>query len=159
MSMPMTAFEGRAGGSSGGAPASPARMAWMAWMARMAWMAPMARRGLGALTARGALHTLVWALALPLLPACAPVVVKALPSLDCPVPAERLAARCAAPVAVADGSNYGQALQAWAVDRKALADCRDREALLISTVQACQAAIAQHNAQLRALEQQGNAGR
>lgn len=142
--MPRTAIEGGAGGPWGGARTRPARML------------RMARRRLGALTERG---LLVWALALPLLPACAPVVVQALPSLDCPVPAERLAARCAAPVPVADGSNYGQALQAWAVDRKALADCRDREALLISTVQACQAAIAQHNAQLRTLEQQGNAGR
>lgn len=141
MSMPSTAWEGGVAGASGGTLASPAQMA---------------RRALGAPRARG---LLVWALALPLLPACAPVVVKALPSLECPVPAERLAARCAAPVPVADGSNYGQALQAWAVDRKALADCRDREALLISTVQACQAAIAQHNAQLRTLEQQGNAGR
>lgn len=99
------------------------------------------------------------AAAVLLLPGCAATVVKALPTLDCPVAAELLSARCAAPAPVADGIDYGTVLQIAQQDRKALADCRAREAALVGSVQACQQAIARYNAQLAEIERQTNAGR
>lgn len=92
-----------------------------------------------------------------LLPGCAATVVKALPTLDCPVTPDLLSARCAAPAPVADGINYGDVLQIAQRDRKALADCRAREAALIDSVQACQQAIARYNAQLAEIERNVNA--
>lgn len=97
--------------------------------------------------------------AVSLLPGCAATVVKALPTMDCPVAAELLSARCASPLPVADGIDYGTVLQIAQQDRKALADCRAREAALIGSVQACQQAIARYNAQLAEIERNANAGK
>lgn len=94
-----------------------------------------------------------------LLPGCAATVVKALPTLDCPVAAELLTARCAAPAPVADGIDYGTVLQIAQRDRKALADCRAREAALIGSVQACQQAIARYNQAVAESERAVNAPR
>lgn len=94
-----------------------------------------------------------------LLPGCAATVVKALPTLDCPVAPELLQARCAASAPVADGINYGQVLQIAQQDRKALADCAAREAALVNSVQACQQAIARYNQALADSERAVNAPR
>lgn len=94
-----------------------------------------------------------------LLSGCAATVVKPLPTMACPVAPELLVARCAAPAAVADGINYGQALQISQQDRKALADCGAREAALIRSVQACQQAIERYNQALADSERAVNAAR
>ncbi|MEK8049288.1 hypothetical protein AACH10_03460 [Ideonella sp. DXS22W] len=94
-----------------------------------------------------------------LLPGCAATVVKALPTLDCPVAPELLQARCAAPAPLADGINYGQVLQIAQQDRKALADCGAREAALVQSVQACRQAIARYNQAVADSERAVNAPR
>ncbi len=94
-----------------------------------------------------------------LLPGCAATVVKPLPTMACPVAPELLVARCAAPAPVADGINYGQALQIAQQDRKALADCAAREGALIRSVMACQQAIERYNQAVAESERAINAPR
>ena len=81
--------------------------------------------------------------------------VKLLPEpLDCPVPAELLAQRCAEPQAVADGATYEQVLRAGGQDRDALRRCALHDQTVVQALRACNAAIARHREALRAINEQ-----
>ena len=84
-------------------------------------------------------------LLLALLGACAPTVPVVVKPIDCPVSAEVLARRCAAPQAIADGISYGEVLQSYQLDRKSLRDCSAHDQLLAEMILACQATIKAYN--------------
>lgn len=88
---------------------------------------------------------------LAVLSGCAPTLPVVVQPITCPVAAEVLARRCAAPQTIADGATYGEVLQAHQLDRKALRDCAAHDQLLAETIQQCQAAIQAYNDRLTEL--------
>jgi len=87
-------------------------------------------------------------LALLALSACAPTVPVVVQPIDCPVSAELLASRCAAPQAIANGATYGTVLLAHQLDRKALRDCAAHDQLLADMILRCQSTIRDYNQRL-----------
>ena len=87
-------------------------------------------------------------MSLAALSACAPTVPVVVQPIDCPVSAELLASRCAAPQALANGATYGSVLQAHQLDRKALRDCAAHDQLLAEMILRCQATIRDYNQRL-----------
>lgn len=90
---------------------------------------------------------------------CGSTVVKPVPPMDCPVAAELLQPRCAAPQHVSAGLDYGQVLQIAQQDRAALADCQARELQLVRSIQACQHAISRYNHAVATAASAANAGK
>ena len=84
-------------------------------------------------------------LAAAALAGCSGTLVKPVLPMECPVAAELLQTRCAAPQKVSAGLDYGQVLQIARQDRSALADCQARELQLGRSMQACQQAIGRYN--------------
>jgi len=69
--------------------------------------------------------------------------------LACPLPKAEAELRCAGPVAVADGANYGDLVKASVEDRNALRVCARNSLLLVQTMTACTEATERYKAQIR----------
>ena len=87
------------------------------------------------------------------LSACAPTVPVVVQPIDCPVSAELLASRCAAPQTLANGATYGSVLLAHQLDRKALRDCAAHDQLLADVILRCQATIRDYKQRLAEINQ------
>jgi hypothetical protein len=104
------------------------------------------------------LHAAALAVGVVALSGCAPTLPVLVHPVECPIAADQLAKRCAEPQAIADGATYGEVLQHYQLDRKALRDCAAHDRLLAEMIGLCQRAIQDYNARLDEINRH-NAGK
>ncbi len=66
-------------------------------------------------------------------------------SIECPIKAEDLAIKCAAPATIASGATYQDLIRVTIEDRKNLAECEKNRQFLQDAINQCNSAIRQHN--------------
>jgi hypothetical protein len=91
------------------------------------------------------LHTLLLAIAIFLLAGCTHTIPLLSASVECPIKPEDLAAKCAAPAAIATGATYQDLVQVAIRDRKNLIECEKDRQFLENAIHECNAAIRKNN--------------
>lgn len=86
--------------------------------------------------------------ALATLGGCAPTLPVLVEPIGCPIDATVLARRCELPRTIPNGATYGDVLDLYQLDRKALRDCAAHDQAVAEMVQACQRTIEQYNKNL-----------
>jgi len=79
---------------------------------------------------------------------CAPTLPVLVEPIGCPIDATVLARRCELPRTIPNGASYGDVLDLYQLDRKALRDCAAHDQAVAEMVQACQRTIQQYNDKL-----------
>lgn len=97
------------------------------------------------------IRTITYFLAFTCVTGCCNKIPVISESIPCNVPKEELQKQCLAPQSIAADAAYGEIIITAIEDRKNLQMCATHDRLVTQAIAACNAAIANHNEEIRAI--------